>query len=948
MNPEEANLILLHPRLLAAIPVILLVGVGLYFWARRNRRVRLAKFTTEEETARMLTSPEERRRILRHALVLLGLCLLVVALARPMVGPKEGSAEREGMDVMLAIDVSKSMLAADMEPFRLAAVKTAVAKWIDTLRGDRVGLILFSGDAFMQIPLTNDLTTVQTLLEAAGPQVIRSGGSNIGVAIETAIAVYERDKGASRAVVIFSDGENHEGDPVAMARTAWNQHKVRVFTVGVGTTEGAKVPQRYDWRKGEPIGEIRNDYGASVRSRINPVALRAIASAGGGAYLSLADDPEAMTELQTLHLSKLAKEARAIDADDYDDWFQVPLFLALVLFWLEPILQNLKKLGAARALKASKGSTTPGKTMTKPVPTKKQAPAPPKPSYSTAGGTASTLLALLLAGLAASAGTPRASAAAGDEARLQVRYTQQQIARGETDKALDDLSTRYDAQPDSALAMYNYGVGLYAAGKHAEAAAVFEQVANLPGDTGLREKALFQLANATVRRGEDMLAKRDIAGGTQEMERSLGIYDELVKEDKRARKNLEVTQELYLELLEKIADQNLKSAKDNPSDKARRVALEKAIGALEKMVEREPEHKTAKPKLDQAKKDLAKEFVDEGKEERADAEKVFAGKKPSDAKRPMEKALEHGNKAQELDPDSKEAKDFLADTQKRYSEMLTSQGQKQLDDAMKENKPQPKLAQLEKASATAQQAVEMDAENKKAQDLLAKTMAEAEKTNVEEGDKNAQSAERAKNALQEATALNQAVNNYQAALDINEKNERALEQMEKLTPKLAEALEQMGMDELAAAKASEGMEQMQQMAQNGQQPPPPGQTPPNMGEMRETLDHLSKADQALAQAESYGAPPEGIQPARQEISQLTDQLQNQMNALDQQQQQQNGKQQQGEGTQEQQTAQNSPQSPQQGEQSGPPPLERMSTEKSFADIRDIQSGAEMKKALKDW
>jgi Ca-activated chloride channel family protein len=931
MDTETPKLIFLYPYLLIAVPVLLTAGLTLYLLSRRSRRRKISQFTTFEETDEMLRSKDEHRRQLRHALVILGLCLLAVGLARPMTGPKKGAANRDGIDVLLAVDVSKSMLAGDMKPYRLEAVRQSIHGWVDKLAGDRVGLIFFAGDAFLQIPLTNDLVSVGKLLDAAGPKIIRAGGSNMEKGLQTAIDAYKRDKGSSRAVVIFSDGENLEGDPLKLAGEAYREHKIRVFTVGVGTAEGAIVPQFYDPKKQKLEGNVRNEYGAPVRSRINPIELRNIAQAGGGAYYDLADDPKALEKLHEVHLTKLAKETRSINADDYDDWFQIPVALGLFLLFLEPLLQNFKAVKQPQRQPKSKSSRVK--------------PMQPAPKLASARTTAAIALAGL-GGLSLILGAPEASAA--NQKSLEVRGDQQQISSGQAAKALENLKKRMEAAPDDAEARYNYGVGLYAVGKYAEAGAVFEEVANMPG-TELRDKALFQLANAGVRVGEGMVKKNEYAAGTAELERALGVYDQLEKEDKRADKNIAAAEVTYLELLERLADSAMKGANESKNYQQERPNLERAIGALDKMLDRQPEHKNAQKKLEVAKDRLAKNLLKEAQEKRAAAEKMAEAnkeiteeKKKQDPFKPMQEAVDIAQQAVNTDPDNKEANEFLADTQKKFSDMLTESAKKNLENALADKKPQNAENKLEKAMAQAQQAVDMNKDNQEAKEVLEQAKAEAEKNAMQQADNMAEAAERAKDATQEALALNQAIEKYQDVLDINEENKRAENMLKNLQPKLADALTQMAKDELAKAEKAAGQKAPQQPGQQqpGQQQPGAPKEP-SVAEMRQSMEHLSKADQALAQATQLGQNQQQTQPVQEQVNALTDQMQKQLDQALAQAEAMGDQQ-----TPPQEGMEGQPQ-PGQPQQPGQPKGPVQKKEKTFADIRNVTSGGK-DGFVKDW
>ena len=263
--------------LLAAIPVVALF----LQWAWRLRAAALGRIGDPVLVERLGLAAGRRMSSIRLALWFTGVSLLILSLARPQWGSDIEIVEQRGVQVMVALDVSRSMLAQDLKPTRLDRAKLEISDLISRLEGDEVGIVLFSGASFIQFPLTSDYATARTYLNNAGPNAISRQGTVIAEAIEVAMAGFSSERESQKVIVIMTDGENHEGDPVSAARHARRQGAV-VYTVGLGSPEGAAVPQYGD---SSNINIDRRDaHGQEIISRIDEVALQQIAESGGGRY----------------------------------------------------------------------------------------------------------------------------------------------------------------------------------------------------------------------------------------------------------------------------------------------------------------------------------------------------------------------------------------------------------------------------------------------------------------------------------------------------------------------------------------------------------------------------------------------------------------------------------------------------------------------------------------
>ncbi len=275
--------------LLATLPAL----GAFVWWASLRRREAVRRIGDPELVRQLSLSAGGRARSIRVVLWFLGASLLIVALARPQWGSDIQIVEQTGVQVMIALDVSRSMLAEDVRPTRLDRAKLEISDLISRLEGDEVGIVLFSGASFIQFPVTSDHSTARAYLNNASPNAISRQGTVIAEAIEIAMTGFSTERENQNIIVVMTDGENHEGDPVEAAREAAAEGAV-IFTVGMGSAEGSPV-MGYD-DTGNAIGEIRDGQGDLIVSRMDEVGLQRIAESGGGRYFR-ASDPGAIAAL---------------------------------------------------------------------------------------------------------------------------------------------------------------------------------------------------------------------------------------------------------------------------------------------------------------------------------------------------------------------------------------------------------------------------------------------------------------------------------------------------------------------------------------------------------------------------------------------------------------------------------------------------------------------------
>jgi Ca-activated chloride channel family protein len=256
---------------------------------------------------------------------------LVLALINPQMGSKMAESKVKGIEIMLALDVSNSMRAEDLKPNRLTLSKRAMEKFLDNLRGDRVGIVVFAGQAFVQLPITNDYSAGKLFLSAIKPEIVAVQGTAIGAAIELSLEGMDFNNPAQKAIIVISDGENHEDDAIGAARAA-AERGVRVYTIGLGSPTGSPIPE---YLGNEQIGFKKDGSGSTVITKLNEDMLREIATAGNGTYIRASNSEMGLTPLLE-EINALEKtEMGTVSFAEYEDRFQLFLALAMICMLIE-------------------------------------------------------------------------------------------------------------------------------------------------------------------------------------------------------------------------------------------------------------------------------------------------------------------------------------------------------------------------------------------------------------------------------------------------------------------------------------------------------------------------------------------------------------------------------------------------------------------------------------
>ena len=311
--------------LLLLIP-FLFIGVALWMRARR-RRVRAIG---DEELVKELMPSWSRSKIwVRTVIYSLAFFFFVIGLTRPQIGAKLKEHKVKGAEIMIVLDVSNSMLAKDYSPNRLDRAKLAISRITDKLQGDRIGLIIFAGSSFVQLPITTDYVSAKMFLNNISTESIPIQGTAIGDAINTAIRSFSAQSENSRAIIVITDGENHEDDAVAAASQA-AEAGIKVYTIGVGSVEGQPIPINGSL--------LKDNAGNIVVTKLDEETLKEIASAGGGAYVHAGNDEFGLTPIINDIKKMQEEEYSSVVFEEYEEQFMYFLAIALALFVLEMLI----------------------------------------------------------------------------------------------------------------------------------------------------------------------------------------------------------------------------------------------------------------------------------------------------------------------------------------------------------------------------------------------------------------------------------------------------------------------------------------------------------------------------------------------------------------------------------------------------------------------------------
>ena len=317
-NPEYLYLFIILPLI-----------IGLYIFSNYRRKKRLKAYGDPELLKSLMPDVSFYRPGIKFWLSFFALAATIFVLARPQFGSKKETVTRQGIETVIALDISNSMLAEDIAPNRLEKAKKIISKLIEGFENDKVGMIVFAGDAFVQLPITNDFISAKMFLESISPSLISRQGTDIGGAISLAMKSFTPNEGVGKAIIVITDGENHEGGEAAKLAA---EKGMSVYILGVGSTDGAPIPT-----------ENGNDYrrdkeGNVVVTRLNEEMSKAVASAGKGAYIRV-DNTNGAQRLLADEIDKLAKaDIKTEVYTEFDEQFEFVAWIVLLLLIVDIII----------------------------------------------------------------------------------------------------------------------------------------------------------------------------------------------------------------------------------------------------------------------------------------------------------------------------------------------------------------------------------------------------------------------------------------------------------------------------------------------------------------------------------------------------------------------------------------------------------------------------------
>ena len=484
--------------LLAVVPPLLAL---LMLRTSRLRRSLLGRFTASKLTGQLVASYSPGRQRIKDVCAVLLFILLLFALARPQWGVEWKETRGRGIDILFAVDASNSMLADDVAPSRLARAKLAILDLVNQLEGDRIGLIAYSGNAFLQCPLTLDYDAFRQSLDVVEPGLLARGGTNVAAAIQEASSTYEDDENF-KFLILITDGEDLADEGIAQARKAGDAG-IRIFTVGVGSPEGARIPVRT--ARGR-MDFLRDNQGDIVRTRLDENTLRQVADVSGGFYVPLGPTGEGLREVYRAGLSAVPRQELDSRLERTPvERFQIFLAIAVVVFVLESLLGNRRSARGMRAQSAASFSTP---------------------------GSAAAITALV--GVAALFAAPSADAAANERG---LSY----FSEEKYEDAVSAFRENLDKEPEAGVHAYNIGSGYFKQGSYDEAARYFRRALDT-NDLAFQADVFYNLGNTHYRQGESALQSNP-SDTIKLWERAVEDYEnalELNPEDQAAAFNRDV------------------------------------------------------------------------------------------------------------------------------------------------------------------------------------------------------------------------------------------------------------------------------------------------------------------------------------------------------------------------------------------------------------------------
>jgi Ca-activated chloride channel homolog len=617
-----------------------------FWWARRSKQRLMTRFIQARLLPGLLVEVSAARRRIRLALWLSAAALLAVTLARPKWGFHLEEVRQRGLDIVVAIDTSRSMVANDVAPNRLERSKLEAIALQQLCRADRLGLVAFAGTAFLQCPLSLDDDAFRQGLEALNVNIIPQGGTALAEAIRTALTAFKEKTDNHKVLVLFSDGEDHDGQAVEAAQQA-AQQSMRIFTIGVGSANGELLSVTDEQGR---RSFLKDDQGNVVKSRLNEALLQQVAAAGQGFYLPLsgAKTMDTLYQRGLAPLPKTDSDARTIR--QYHERFQWFLGLAIVLLLFEMLLPETKRN--------------------------------PKPGGPGPGGegrgrawAAGVILLLLLPGVMPA---PAASAA----------RALRQYEKGRYDEALREYEKLARNRPADARLRFNAGAAAYQDKEYDQALQQFSASLSSP-DLALQEKAYYNLGNTHYRLGEEA---SDPKKQKAEWQQAVSHYESALKLDARdedARHNLAFVKKRLEELQQQQQQEQNKDQNDQDKNQDKKDQQEKKDQDKDQQDKSQQQDKSEQQNQQQDQQQN-KESGQKGEEQKSQNQSPPQEEKPSQAPQP-DPSQQQDSPSSPSQDDKKEdaAQQQEALPQGKVMQMTPQQARQLLDAQRAEEKPMP-------------------------------------------------------------------------------------------------------------------------------------------------------------------------------------------------------------------------------------------------------------------
>ncbi len=316
------------------VPVMLIALIMLSAWKKKA----LKSLGDSKLFYSIIPDYSSGKTITKNILLILAYIFLVLGIANPQIGSKLQEVKRKGVDVMVALDLSNSMLAEDIKPNRITAAKLALSKFIDELKNDRIGLVVFGGQAYTQLPITTDFAAAKLFLSTITTKMIPTQGTAIGLAIEQSMSAFDFENSTSKVIVVITDGENHEDDAIDAAKAA-QEKGVIIHTIGLGSIQGSPIPL---YKNGRQTGFMKDNQGNSVVTKLNIDMLKEIAGAGSGLFVQAHSGNVGLNyildEIDSMEKSEFGTKVYT----DYEDRFQYFIGISMLLLVFEVLLHDKK------------------------------------------------------------------------------------------------------------------------------------------------------------------------------------------------------------------------------------------------------------------------------------------------------------------------------------------------------------------------------------------------------------------------------------------------------------------------------------------------------------------------------------------------------------------------------------------------------------------------------